>query len=189
MALLRNAAGTVVVGLCLSGTTAVVQPLCASQSAAVSEDDVKAAFLYNFAKYVAWPPAAASQSFRLCVVADAGFIKRIDNLIAGETIEGRPVMRETPATGEAARACQILFVGASESARASRLIVSVKGTPVLTVGDTDDFLTRGGMIAFVRDGDRVRFDVNNAAAQGAGLSVSSRLLRLARHVGVQEQGP
>jgi hypothetical protein len=160
----------------------------AAQPASVAADDVKAAFLYNFAKYVEWPVAATGGSFRLCVVAEPGFLKRIDNLIAGETIEGRPVMRDSPAVADA-RGCQILYVGASEKTRGERLIAAVRGAPVLTVGDTNDFLARGGMIAFVREGDRMRFDVDNGAAQSAGLTISSRVLRLARHLGSQEPRP
>jgi len=160
-----------------------------AQSASVAEDDLKAAFLYNFAKYVAWPAGTSGEPFRLCIVAAPAFARRIDNLVAGETIEGRPVMRDSPATSDAARGCQILYIAASEISRSERLIAAVRGRPVLIVGDSADFLGRGGMIAFVREGDRIRFDVDNVAAQNAGLTISSRLLRLARHVGPQESRP
>jgi len=155
------------------------------QTPSLTEDDVKAAFLYNFAKYVDWPNTAGSDAFRVCVVADAGLEKRVDNLVAGETIDGKAVRRETPAP-EGARGCHILFIGDIESERIDHFIAAVQGAPVLTVGESPDFLNRGGMIAFVHEGDRVRFDINNAAAQQVGVTVSSRLLRLARRVGVPE---
>jgi YfiR/HmsC-like len=155
----------------------------AAQPSTVAEDDVKAAFLYNFAKYVEWPDAAFPEgALRVCVVADAAFAKRVDDIIAGETIEGRPVTREAPSTPDQARSCNILFVGGAEAGRADRLLGAVRGAHVLTVGDTADFLARGGVVTFVREGDRVRFDVNVGEAQRAGLIISSRLLRVARHV-------
>ena len=182
MGLLNVVAAAVALAVSIA-SNAAAQP---SAPAGVAEEDVKAAFLYNFAKYVSWPPTAASDSFRLCIVAEPGFVKRVDNLIAGETIEGRPVLREVPASAEAARSCNILYVGSGESARGERLIQAVHGAAVLTVADADS-RPRDGMITFVRDGDRVRFDVDNSAAQNAGLAISSRLLRLARHVGPQER--
>ena len=84
----------------------------AAQPSTVVEDDVKAAFLYNFAKYVEWPDSAFPEgALRVCVVADAAFAKKVDDIIAGETIEGRPVTREAPSTPDEARSCNILFVG------------------------------------------------------------------------------
>jgi hypothetical protein len=172
---------TVVLALMLANARLAAQP------AAVVEDDVKAAFLYNFAKYIAWPDAAfPTGAFHVCVVADDAFLKRLDDIIAGETIDGRSVMRQTPATPEAARSCHILFVAGGEAARTDQLLVAVKGAHVLTVGDSADFLTRGGVVTFVREGERVRFDVNMTQAQRAGLTISSRLLRVARRVSPPE---
>jgi hypothetical protein len=154
-----------------------------AQSGAVAEDNIKAAFLYNFAKYVEWPETAfPTGAFRVCVVADAGFVKMVDDIIAGETLAGLPVMRRTPSSPDEARSCNILFVGRAEGRRADPLLVAVRGSHVLTVGDTADFLTHGGVVTFVREGDRVRFDVNVGEAQRAGLTISSRLLRVARRV-------
>jgi hypothetical protein len=155
----------------------------AAQPSAVVENDIKAAFLYNFAKYVEWPETAfSSGDFRVCVVADGSFQKSVDDIIAGESVAGRPVTRREPATPEAARSCNILFVGRGEPRRAEQLLLAVKGANVLTVGDGAEFLTRGAAVTFVREGDRVRFDVNIGEAQRAGLTISSRLLRVARRV-------
>ena len=166
--------------LCSAATT----PVCAQATTAPADDDLKAAFLLNFGKYVDWPPTAAlATTFHLCAIAEPDFLKRIDEIVATETIQGRPVARETPETLTATRGCAILFISDIEDSRIDHLIAAVRDLPVLTVGESSDFLARGGMIAFVRDGDRIRFDVNNAAAQGVGLTISSRLLRLARKVG------
>jgi hypothetical protein len=155
----------------------------AAQAGPSVENDIKAAFLYNFAKYVEWPRSAfPSPEFHLCVLADAAFEKSIEDLIAGETIAGRRVKREAPATLEAARACHILFIGRTEMGRAGELLAALKGSHVFTVGDTPDFLALGGVVTFVREGDRVRFDVSLGEAHRAGLTISSRLLRVARTV-------
>jgi hypothetical protein len=174
--------------LAIGGRTAIVALMIATarlaaQPAGVAEDDVKAAFLYNFAKYVAWPDSAfPARAFHVCVVADEVFLKSLDDIIAGETIDGRSVTRQIPATPEAARACHILFLASGDADRVAQLLAAVKDTPVLTVGDTADFLARGGVVTFVRDGERIRFDVNMTAALRAGLTISSRLLRVARRV-------
>jgi YfiR/HmsC-like len=161
----------------------------AAQSGAVVEDDIKAAFLYNFAKYVEWPDTAfPTGAFRVCVIADASFVKSVGDIIAGETIAGRPVTREAPSTPEEARSCNILFVGRGNAGRADQLLAAVRDSHVLTVGDSADFLTHGGVVTFVREGDRVRFDVNVGEAQRAGLTVSSRLLRVARRVSTTGPG-
>jgi hypothetical protein len=162
--------------------TAVLCAPAASAQAVASENDIKAAFLYNFARYVVWPETAfADGDFRLCVAADRQFIASLDAIIAGESIEGRPVVRHTPATPEAAQSCHILFVGRGEPL-AYRLFSSLEGKPVLLVGDAPDFLDQGGMVTFVREADRVRFDVDVTVAGQAGLTISSRLLRVARRV-------
>ena len=179
MAFLRRRWLSVLVG----PLTAVLCAPPASAQAVASENDIKAAFLYNFARYVVWPETAfADGDFRLCVAADRQFIASLDAIIAGESIEGRPVVRHTPATPEAAQSCHILFVGRSELTLAYELIDGLEGAPVLIVGDDPEFLDQGGMVTFVRDHDRIRFDVELSVAERAGLVISSRLLRVARRV-------
>jgi hypothetical protein len=92
------------------------------------------------------------------------------------------VVRVVPETVAETRSCQILFVSRSEGEQAQRLLDAVRDNPVLAVGDAPDFLARGGAIVFVRDGDRVRFDVNMEEARRSQLTISSRLLRVARRV-------
>jgi hypothetical protein len=189
MALLRGGLRAAV-GVSVAGSLLLFGVATRAQAPPTIENEVKAAFLYNFAKYVEWPPAAfdADGTFRLCVLADAAFLKHVDAIVAGETIDGRKVIRQTPAAADSARACQILFVGRGELDRAERLLSAVQGAPVLTVSDAPNFLNRGGTIAFTREGDRVRFDVNLTEAQRSGLSISSRLLRVARRVSPATQG-
>jgi hypothetical protein len=158
----------------------------------VGEDHLKAAFLYNFAKYIEWPPSAftgvSPETFRLCVAADPPFVKLVQDIVADETIDDRPVVLLTPEGAEEARRCHILFIGGDELDRAPGLLSAVQNSPVLTVGNDAEFLALGGMVGFVREGARVRFDVNLAVARRAGLAISSRLLRIARRVSAAEPG-
>jgi hypothetical protein len=170
--------------LCL-GVIAICSIPISAQSGEMPENDVEAAFLYNFAKYIEWPPATFSGPtgpFHVCAVAERPFIRSLDAILAGETIAGRPVVRTSPETIDEARGCHILYVAKSELGGAQRLLAAVQEAPVLTVSDDRDFLARGGTVAFVRDGNRIRFDVNAARAQNNGLTISSRLLRVARQV-------
>jgi len=157
-------------------------PARAEQRTATAEDDIKAAFLFNFTKFIAWPAAAQAESFQICTLAEPAFNAAVDRALAGESADGRPIVRVSPATPEAARACHILFLGGVESQRAERWLAAVRGAPVLVVGESRAAWDRGAQINFVLDENRVRFDVNADAASGAGLTISSKLLRVARKV-------
>lgn len=169
----------------LAGAVAVVLLVvgpAAAQSVGVGADDIKAAFLYNFAKYVTWPGPVASSAFELCAVADPAFVRSLAATVAGESIDGRPVRLHSPTTPAEAVGCRILYIGAGDVQQEQALLRSVGASPVLTVGEDAGFLSRGGVVVFVRDADRVRFDVNIGVAQRSGLDISSRMLRVARRV-------
>ena len=149
-----------------------------------TEADVKAAFLYNFTRYIEWPPAAfygPADPFRICVASDAEFRRRVQSLIAGETAHGRPLELIVPGRSDLQR-CHILFVGRTEAARVGVMLAATSDRPVLTVGETPGFLEKGGAVLFDVENHRVRFDINPGAATRVGLTVSSKLLRVARHV-------
>ena len=148
------------------------------------ERALKAAFLYNFTKFVEWPaPAlgAATTPFRVCVFVDAPFRREIEAMLAEETVAGRPLRVMTP-DGAAVKGCHILYFGAGETERAAELLPLVRDAPVLTVGEGLRFLEQGGAVSFFVDENRVRFDVNKGAVDRARLSVSSKMLRVARQV-------
>jgi hypothetical protein len=149
-----------------------------------TEQDVKAAFLYNFTRFIEWPADAdaGSAPFRLCVIADKGITGAVARTMQGESVKGRPAETFVPASPAEARSCQILFVGHSEIERAGPMLSAVRNLPVLTVSDAHGFLSRGGVIEFLLEHGRVRFDVNTAPARRVGLSISSRLLQVARKV-------
>ena len=146
------------------------------------EDDVKAVFLFNFAKYVDWPSASrgSSATLRICVPANPSFLAVVREAVRDEVINGRPLQAVGLDGLDGARECEILYVGDTASGDAAAWVGAVRGRNTLTVGEGK--LVDGVVIAFVRDQNRVRFDVNRAAAAKQELKISSRLLGLARRV-------
>ena len=154
----------------------------AEQRTATAEDNIKAAFLLNFTRFVEWPRPASPGPFRLCTVAEPAFDSALARIIAGERTGGRPIVHASPDTPDAARGCQMLFLSRLESARAARWVDAVRGLPVLVVGETKAEADAGAAITFVIEDNRVKFDVNDQTAASDGLKISSKLLRVARHV-------
>lgn len=149
------------------------------------EYKVKAAFLYNFAKFVEWPSDSfdgPGEPVTLCVLGDDPFGESLDTVVRGESLNGRPFVVHRTRDLREARACHVVFVPASESRRQGEILGTLRGAGVLTVGEGQGFLTDGGVIRFVLDQNRVRFEVNLDAAGAHQLRLSSKLLRLARRV-------
>lgn len=147
-----------------------------------SEYQLKAAFVYNFAKFVDWPPATYSgpqSPFAICIMGTDPFGSVIDDALRGKTIGDHPVVVQRVKDPAAARRCKILFVSASEKHRLRDILESLKGANVLVVGDIEGFAAAGGTIELTLQDNRVRFAINPGAADGAGLRISSKLLALA----------
>jgi YfiR/HmsC-like len=162
---------TLMVGFCLLSPAAAVEPL---------EYQVKAAFLLNFTKFVEWPASAFAQAdspVSICILGDDPFGSALDQIVAGEVVDGRKVAAERIRRPPAPQACQVLFVGKLEKG-VEKLLLELK-PGILTIGEGEGFLRDGGMIAFVLENRRVRFQINNTAAQNAGLKLSSKLLNVA----------
>ena len=146
-----------------------------------SEYAVKAAYLLNFGRFVKWP-SDHQGSFNICVLGRDPFGGELDRTVAGESVSGHPVaVRRLDSTHDAG-ACAILFIGTTERSRLASILEELRHKPVLTVSDMPDFVDRGGIIQFEIQQDRVRFDVNRAAAREAGLTLSSDLLKVAARV-------
>lgn len=150
-----------------------------------TEYQVKAAYLFGFGRFVEWPasaPLTSSPAFVICVLGDDPFGRWLTDAVTGTPVHGKPVQVLHPASVDAAAACHVLFIGASEDVRIARILAALGPAPVLTVSDVPQFAERGGMIGFVLAGNRVRFTVNRLAAQAAGLTLNSELLRVAATV-------
>ena len=147
------------------------------------EYQIKAAFLLNFTKFVAWPDSAfpdAHAPLTICVLGDDPFGGALDRLVQGEEVNGHSLAVERIRRTPRPKSCQVLFVGKAEKEVAATL--RDVGPGVLTVGEGDSFLKEGGMIAFVLQENHVRFDIRQRAASAASLALSARLLGVARSV-------
>jgi hypothetical protein len=143
---------------------------------------IKAAFLYNFAKFTRWPPSSfpdRATPLRVCVFGEDPFGAALES-IAGKTIRGREVTVRRIESVEAGTACHLLFISASEAAQLAGILDSLSGRPVLTIADLPGFARSGGIINLkTNSNDKVRFEINVAIANRAGLRFSSKLLNLA----------
>lgn len=157
-----------------------------AQEVKPTDYQVKAAYLSNLGRFVeAWgsrPKPSPEESFNICVLGQDPFGPGLDAAVKGESIGGVPVLARRVARAQEAQDCQVLFIAASEEDQLPAILSELGNAPILTVADIPDFVKRGGMIQFVLDGNRVRFEINVAVAGRAGLTLSSELLKLARVV-------
>jgi hypothetical protein len=152
-----------------------------------SESEVKAGFVYQFARFTEWPVqrATAHKTFAACVVGSDALSPVLRTVLAGKALGGRPISFRDQVGEREARDCDLIFVAASERKRFPIILDALASSPALTVGDWPQFAGDGGIIGFYTDEDRVRFEVNVAAARKAGLIISSQMLKLARIVGAK----
>lgn len=159
-------------------------------AASVGESDVKAAFILNFIKFVEWPASAFSSPEDPIVLSvlgndlTAGSLSSLD----GKKVSGRRVVvRKVPGLSELEK-CHVLFVGASERAELAPVLGAVQRWAALTIADFEGFAGRGGTIGFIRQDDRVGFEINEDSARKAGLKVNAKLLYLGKSVRGREGG-
>ena len=159
-------------------------PVLQAQQPRASEFQVKAAYLYNFGRFVKWPAGAADKadSFAVCVLGQDPFGSSLDSILAGEKLDGKPLVARRISTPQEAADCRILFISSTEENHLKEILVALDESGVLTVSDMPAFSRRGGMIQFVLEGDKVRFEINLAKAETAKLTVSSELLKVATSV-------
>lgn len=145
-----------------------------------TESQVKAAYLYNFGKFVRWQDRPTNPgSVEICVLGKDPFGAVLDSTVAGESIDGRNIrVRRLPRAQDAA-ACNILYISSSEENRLSSILYSVHPFGLLTVSDIPNFAERGGVIEFVAQQGKIRFEVNRLAAEQSHLALSSELLKVA----------
>ncbi len=147
-----------------------------------TEYEVQAAYLSNFGRFVEWPARAGANErdpFYVCVLGTDPFGTLLDAALKGETIGSAPMAARRITSAADAANCRIVFVNSTKDSELKGILATLKSFKALTVSDTFNFTRQGGMIQFVLDGNRVRFEINLAAAQGAGLTLSSQLLKVA----------
>lgn len=155
-----------------------------AQDKSAGEYQVKAAMLFNVAKFVEWPAddsGSNKDAFRMCVIGRNPFGTALEGL-KGKPVKGRPLLPVQLADIDEIGACKVLFISRSEKRNLAAILNSAGRSGVLTVSDIDRFAASGGIIGFVEVEGKIRLEVNLAAAQQAGLNISSQLLKLARIV-------
>jgi hypothetical protein len=160
-------------------------PLDARAQSSPEEYQMKAAFLFHFAQFVDWPASALNNgdpSLQLCIFDDEPRRQEIQNTIEGKAIGTRVIHVRQISQPQEVQGCNILFLSRDEARRQTATLKSLRGMPVLTVGETDNFLSDGGMIRFRFHEDKIRFDINLGGAESSHLKISSRLLLLATSV-------
>jgi hypothetical protein len=186
-------------GLRRSITALVLVMLCSFSHDLLSADSdvpreyqIKAAFLCNFAKFIEWPASALSNGNSPIVIGVFGknpFADELEKLARDKTINGHPLIVKRLQNPEELRACHLVFAGVGDAKRLPELFTALRDSSVLTVGESQQFGELGGMINFVLEGDKVRFEIDVDSASRAGLKINAQLQKLARAVhGVPEMG-
>jgi hypothetical protein len=153
----------------------------------IGEYQLKAVFLFNFAKFVEWPPQAFADPhdpFTICVLGENPFGSALEDGVRGKTVVNRTIAIRLVSSSQQTRTCQILFISSSERKRIHGILEALRSCCVLTVGDTEDFTENGGIVQFRMKDARIRIEINAEAAERASLRISSKLLSLsepARH--------
>ena len=162
-----------------------VAPAMSAQPGPSREVQIKAVFLFNFAQYVTWPPGALGETgapLVIGVLGDDPLGASLDEAVSGEMVNNHPLVIQRFRRVEEIQVCHILFISRPEAGGLERILGSLNGRSILTVGDFDEFAARGGMIRLVTENNKVRLRINLEAAKAAHLTISSKLLRTAEIV-------
>jgi hypothetical protein len=156
----------------------------AQSEAAMPEDEIKAAFLFNFARFIEWPSRqnGPDSPLILGVIGRDEFADTLERTVQNKSVRGRTLAVKRLSSARDARGCHMVFVGFTDRGRILQVIDAVGPSAVLTVGDAEAFTQKGGMVRFFPEGSRMRFEINVDAAARAGIRISSRLLQLAHVV-------
>ncbi len=167
---------------CWLAVVALASSRIFAQAPVADEYQVKAAFLFNFAKFVEWPTDAfkgPEDPIAICVLGQNPFGTALEDVVRNKTVASRGFVVREVSNAQQASKCQIVFVSASERKRFHSLLEEFKGRSILTVGEGDDFTANGGIINFKLKDAQVRIEIDASAAVRAGLRISSKLLSLA----------
>lgn len=156
-----------------------------AQETSTVEYQLKAAFLFNFAKFVDWPPGAfpaPDAPINLCVIGHDPFGPALDELLRGKTINNRPLVPHRIANASELKGCHLVFISLQDEKQLPEILLALKGASSLLVGEAPDFTERGGAIQFFIENNKLRFAINVDAVQRAHLQASAKLLALAKIV-------
>jgi hypothetical protein len=166
----------------LSGSFA---PIPAHAQSSPSAYQLKAALVFHFAQLVDWPSDSLGPGNRpliFCTVGENTLPGVLEKTVQGKQIGSRSLEVRHLQENDNPKGCHLLFIAGRDKKRAAAILAGLNSAPILTVGETDDFVQRGGMIGFCLLENKIRFDINLNAAQRANLKISSRLLLLAKTV-------
>jgi len=158
------------------------QRIAAEEPFAPTAPEVMAAMIYNFALFIEWPTTESEgkqSPFVIGVFGEDPIGAFLENSARVETLQRRRIQIRHLANVNDVKSCRILVVSQSQKKQLPEILDALRGEPILTVGDIDDFAQLGGMIAFKKEGSRIRFQINSDAATRVGLKISSKLLNLA----------
>lgn len=145
--------------------------------------DVEAAFIYNFLKFTEFPPEAAQTEYSLCVLGDdVRGLRSAFRALQGKKVREKPIDVSFPMIGSRLRTCDVLFVSLELESSLPEILQRSRSSGVLLVGENDSFCKRGGLISFYREDDKLRFQVNLEAVERQRLTLSSKLLTVAKVV-------
>lgn len=150
----------------------------------ISEQQIKAAYLYNFVKYIDWPavaPGRTSSKLNICILGKPQFGEALSSF-EGKIIKGRRIEIMSKNRVDDIKECDILYICPSEKNRITQILASVSSRSILTISSSKHFISTGGMISFVVINDKIRFEINRPVAQSKGLLISAQLLKLASRV-------
>jgi hypothetical protein len=163
---------------------------------ALNEEEVeypaKLAFLYNFAKFIEWPPGSyrsPSAPLVICIAGHDPFSAGPENELRTRTVLGHPIEVRTLRTTDTLSVCSMVFIPVTEKDQADHILRGLRGSSTLTVGETEGFAARGGTINLTVEGNRLHFEINRVAAERAGLKISSKLFSLAKIVADDQRRP
>ena len=169
---------------CVFAVGSPLLPALCAQAQQVDANPAKAAFLYHFAQMVYWPLAVrdSSQALTLCVFGNDSLGGSIDSVIDGKSVGAQTIHVRHLGPEDHVQDCQMLYIGHDGPVHIAAILAEARQHSVLTIGEDDDFLAQGGVIAFVLEGGRLRFEINLESAESSHILISSRLLQLSRRV-------
>jgi hypothetical protein len=160
----------------IAGLLLIRSPVSAQD---VTEPALKAAFIYNFAKFTEWPAGPARDPFVLCVLGDAAVGDALAEVVKARVLAGQNLSVSLITPGDASAKCRLIYISGVTARQAEQLIAGLRDLPVLTISDLDGFIELGGTARFFFENGRMRFSVNRVSAERANLHISSKLLSLA----------